>query len=367
MPEATGSAGVSLLEPSTPPFSTAGWATDFTRRTVAWEEIRSGGPPKDGIPAIDAPVFEAVAAATTWLSVRDPVILFQAGDDVRAYPLAILIWHEIVNDVVGGKPVAVTFCPLCNASIVFDRTFDGQVLDFGTTGNLRASDLIMYDRQSETWWQQFSGEGIVGAHAGARLAFIPSQVISFGDFAERFPQGMVLARPADIARSYGANPYVGYDSRDGRPFLFDGVLDERLPGTERVVGIAIDGTARAYPFTAAAARGAINDEVAGTPIVVLHKPGTASALDSGAIAEGRDVGSAAVYARTLDGQLLTFAATDDGTFTDAETGSTWTILGEAVAGPLQGEHLRRVLAFDHFWFAWAAFHPETEVYEEGGE
>ncbi len=177
----------------------------------------------------------------------------------------------------------------------------------------------------------------------------------------------MLARPADIARSYGANPYVGYDSRDGRPFLFDGVLDERLPGTERVVGIAIDGTARAYPFTAAAAQGAINDEVAGTPIVVLHKPGTASALDSGAIAEGRDVGSAAVYARTLDGQLLTFAATDDGTFTDAETGSTWTILGEAVAGPLQGEHLRRVLAFDHFWFAWAAFHPETEVYEEGGE
>ncbi|MCO5213625.1 MAG: DUF3179 domain-containing protein [Caldilinea sp.] len=361
---ATAATGDVLLPASTPPFDTAGWQTDFTRRTVAWEEIRSGGPPKDGIPAIDAPAFEAVSAAATWLSERDPVILFQAGDDVRAYPLAILIWHEIVNDVVGGQPVAVTFCPLCNASIVFDRTFEGEVLDFGTTGNLRNSDLIMYDRQSETWWQQFSGEGIVGTHAGRRLAFIPSQVIRFGDFAERFPEGRVLARPESIARSYGANPYVGYDSRDGRPFLFDGTLDERLPGTERVADIAVDGTARAYPFTVAAAQGAINDEVAGTPIVVFHKPGTASALDSGAIAEGRDVGSVAVYARTLDGQVLTFAANGDGTFTDAETSSTWTILGEAVAGPRQGEQLRQVLAFDHFWFAWAAFHPGTEIYEE---
>ncbi|MCB0133032.1 MAG: DUF3179 domain-containing protein, partial [Caldilineaceae bacterium] len=146
---ATGDAGasspassISLLPAEEPPFSTANWSTDFTRRTVEWSSILSGGPPKDGIPAVDNPSFEDVDAAATWLSDRDPVILFAHNDETRAYPLAVLIWHEIVNDEVGGKPVAITFCPLCNASIVFDREFGGQVLDFGTTGKLRNSDLI---------------------------------------------------------------------------------------------------------------------------------------------------------------------------------------------------------------------------------
>jgi hypothetical protein len=350
-----------LLPPTPPPFSTGGWSTDFTQRTVAWEEILSGGPPKDGIPAIDAPVFESVDAAATWLSDRDPVILFAAGADVRAYPLAVLIWHEIANDTVGGRPVAVTFCPLCNASIVFDRTFDGQVLDFGTTGKLRNSDLIMYDRQTETWWQQFTGQGIVGEHAGAQLAFLPSQVISFGDFAAEFPAGQVLARPP-LGRSYGANPYTSYDTTD-RPFLFSGAIDSRLPATERVAGVVLGETVKAYPFPTAAAAGAINDTAGGIPLVVFHKEGTASALDSGAIAEGRDVGSVAVFDRRVGDRTLTFTADGGGTFVDAETGSRWNILGEAVAGELAGERLAQQLAFDHFWFAWAAFHPTTELYQ----
>lgn len=349
-----------LLPPSSPPFSTSGWATDFNRRTVAWEEIVSGGPPKDGIPAIDAPTFESVEAAAGWLSERDPVILFSEGEAVRAYPLAILMWHEIVNDTVGGRPVAVTFCPLCNASIVFERTFDGQVLDFGTTGRLRNSDLIMYDRQTETWWQQFTGEGIVGHFAGERLPFIPSQVISFADFAAEFPDAQVLARPA-AARSYGVNPYTRYDS-SSQPFLFHGEIDPRLPATERIAGVALAGEVKAYAFTDVAAAGAINDEVAGTPLVILHKPGVASALDAGAIREGRDVGSVAVFDRRIDGRTLTFVPNGDGTYTDQESGSTWNILGQAVAGELQGQQLTQQLAFDHFWFAWAAFHPQTALY-----
>lgn len=358
------SGDVELLPSLSPPSSllNSQWRTDFSRRTVEWEEIRSGGPPKDGIPAIDDPTFESVESAAAWLSERDPVILFEHDGDVRAYPLAILIWHEIVNDVVGGKPVAVTFCPLCNASIVFDATFQGQTLDFGTTGLLRNSDLIMYDRQSETWWQQFTGQGIVGEWAGERLDFLSSQVISFGDFAAGFPDAQVLARPA-APRSYGANPYTGYDSIEGQPFLFSGDVDSRLGATQRVVGLSVDGVSRAYPFDAVAAAGAVNDTIGSVPIVVLHKAGTASALDTRTIAEGRDVGSAAVFDRRLGDRTLTFSANDDGTFTDAETGTTWNLLGEGIAGELSGEQLTQVLAFDHFWFAWAAFHPETELWQ----
>jgi len=349
-----------LLPSAAPPFSTGEWATDFTRRTIAWEDVISGGPPKDGIPAIDEPAFEEIAAAATWLSERDPVIVFEQDGDARAYPLAILIWHEIVNDSVGGRPVAVTFCPLCNASIVFDRTFAGEVLDFGTTGKLRNSDLIMYDRQHETWWQQFTGQGIVGKHAGEQLEFLSSQVISFADFAAEFPTGQVLARPS-FPRNYGANPYTGYDSTK-QPFLFRGELDDRLPATERVAGVVLPGVVKAYSFAKIAAAGVVNDAVAGVPLVVLHKAGTASALDADSIGAGRDVGSVAVFDRRVDDRTLTFAATGAGTYTDQETGSEWNILGEAVTGKLAGKQLTRILAFDHFWFAWAAFHPGTELY-----
>ena len=354
---------VELLPPSDPPFGTRAWSTDFTRRTVEWEEILSGGPPKDGIPAVDDPTFESVEAAGEWLSERDPVIMFEHKGEVRAYPLAILIWHEIVNDVVGGDPVAITFCPLCNASIAFDATLDGKALDFGTTGKLRNSDLVMYDRQTESWWQQFTGEAIVGEYVGRRLNFLPSQVISFGDFAENFPDAQVLARPP-ASRNYGRNPYTGYDTNPGRPFLYTGDLDDRLLPTERVVGVELNGEVKAYPFSIASEEGAINDELGGVPIVVFHKTGTASALDGGKISENRDVGSAAVFDRRLGDQTLTFSANGDGTFTDAETGSTWNILGEATNGDLAGSQLEQVLSFDHFWFAWSGFFPDTELYGE---
>jgi hypothetical protein len=357
-----GAKGVTLRSPEPPPFETNGWRTDFTKRIVEWGEIRSGGPPKDGIPSIDEPSFESVAAASHWLSERDPVILFEHNGEVRAYPLAILIWHEIVNDVVGGKPVTITFCPLCNASIVFDRTFQGQVLNFGTTGRLRNSDLVMYDRQTESWWQQFTGEGLVGQFAGEQLTFLGGQVISFGDFAAEFPDGQVLQR-LGTSRSYGINPYTNYDSTEGRPFLYDGELDTRLPSTERVIGVEIDENFMAYPFSKLAEIGVINDELGGKAIVILHKAGTASALDQQVIREGRDVGSIAVFDRELDGRTFTFNANTDGTFTDTETGSTWNILGEAIAGELKGQQLKRVLSFDHFWFAWSAFYPETRIYE----
>ena len=363
---ASGNAGVpqlsgELIADGVPaPFRTSGFSTDFSRRTVEWSSILSGGPPKDGIPAVDSPQYESIAAGDEWLEDQEPVILFSHGDVARAYPLGILIWHEIVNDELDGVPVSITFCPLCNASIAFDRNFDGQVLDFGTTGRLRNSDLIMYDRQTETWWQQFTGEGIIGKYAGEQLNFLSSQVLSWGDFKVAHPDGDVLARP-NMPRNYGYNPYVGYDSTS-RPFLFLGTPDARLKPAERVLGLTTETDAIAYPFAALEEAGVVHDSFGGAELAIFHKAGLASALDTAVISSGRDIGTVAVFKRQLGDQLLTFSANEDGTYSDAETGSTWDILGEATDGPLAGEKLTPVLHFDHFWFAWAAFFPETELY-----
>jgi len=212
----------------------AGFTTDFSKKTVDLTSIFSGGPPKDGIPAIDTPRFEK-AASIIWLEDSEPVIRLEVDGVVKAYPLQILIWHEIANDMIGNRPVAVTYCPLCNSSIAFDRRLDGKTLDFGTTGLLRNSDLVMYDRQSETWWQQFTGEGIVGQHAGRTLTMLPSRVEAFGKFKAAHPNSDVLARPQPARRDYGRNPYVGYDSRSTPYPLYQGDLPDSINPMARVV------------------------------------------------------------------------------------------------------------------------------------
>ncbi|MDP8911049.1 MAG: DUF3179 domain-containing protein, partial [Actinomycetota bacterium] len=206
--------------------STAGWKTDFRRASVDLAEFTGGGPPKDGIPPIDEPGYESIEAARGWLSEPSPVIALVVDGRARAYPLAILIWHEIVNDTLGDEPVVVTFCPLCNTALVFERTLDGTVYDFGTTGNLRFSDLVMYDRQTESWWQQATGEAVVGELTGKRLTFLPAQIVSLADFAAAHPDGDVLSRETGHSRDYGRNPYPGYDEAGERPFLYDGVIDD---------------------------------------------------------------------------------------------------------------------------------------------
>ncbi len=354
------------------PFSRRGWQTDFEKRVVDYAEIRSGGPPKDGIPALDSPTFESITAAGEWLTDTDPVIVLEAAGQARAYPLSILTWHEIVNDELAGHPVTVTFCPLCNASIVFDRRVGDMILDFGTTGNLRNSDLIMYDRQTESWWQQFTGQAIAGELASTQLHFLSSQVLSFAEFSKLFPAGDVLQRPLDLySRQYGSNPYVLYDtygsslSRGGNLALFSGVRDERLEPLERVVGVLFaDSSSLAVPFSTVSDTGVVHYTAAGTgeDIVVFHQFGMSSALAEADIGTGRDIGSIGVFASVLDGQKLDFAAIANGAYQDAQTGSTWNIRGQAVAGALQGEALEPLVAFDHFWFAWAAFRPDTHLY-----
>lgn len=256
--------------------------TDFSKSSVSFAEIISGGPPKDGIPALDAPQFIPVSQETR-LQDREAVIALEIGEATpRAYPIRYLTWHEIVNDVIDGQPVSVTFCPLCNSAIVFDGLVDGNLRTFGVSGKLRNSDMIMYDRQTESWWQQAIGQGIVGEHVGDKLSQIPSWMESWKDFRDRNPDGLVMDQP-HARRPYGRNPYVGYDGSK-RPFLYSGEMPpHNIPALMRVIRVEN----RAWPMD----RLQKEKEISEAGVTISWAGGQASALDSADIGNGRDVGS----------------------------------------------------------------------------
>ena len=265
--------------------------TDFSKSSVDFDEILSGGPPKDGIPSIDNPQFVAVSEVKN-LGPQEPVIGLVINGDARAYPLRVLTWHEICNDVVGGVPVAVTYCPLCNSAIVFDRRVEGVATEFGVSGKLRNSDMIMYDRNTESWWQQFLGVGIVGEQTGTELRMIPSRLESWERFAARHPDGKVLTPNNPRMRSYGQNPYVGYDS-SRRPFLYRGEYPEGIAPLARV--IAVQDEAWSLEMLREAGRIEAGD------LVLTWEPGQNSALDTRAIPNGRDVGNVVVQRHGPEG------------------------------------------------------------------
>jgi hypothetical protein len=341
--------------------------TDLTNATVDLSSLRHGGPSKDGIPSIDSPSFVSVEAARDWIDPEEPVILIDHNGTAKAYPLQILTYHEIVNDEVGGTPVAVTFCPLCYSSIAFERRLDGTPVTFGVSGLLRNSDLVMYDRRTETLWQQFTGEAIVGDRAGATLEVIPSQLIAFRQFAETYPDAQVLSRDTGHDRPYGQNPYAGYDDVDESPFAYDGPTDDRLPPKEKVVAVSLDGTHKAYPHSVTKKQRVIHDAIGGRPLVVFHAPGAVSALDARQISASKEVGSTGVFDRRVDGRTLTFTYAGDGRFEDEQTGSVWTVTGRAVEGPLEGTQLERIAHGDYFAFAWFAFRPDTTLYSASAD
>ena len=356
---------------SPPAFSSLEWRTLWGIRIIEFEELRSGCPWRDCIPSIEDPRFETIEEALATSAAAIPIVHVELNGDARGYPLDVLTRHEIVNDVIGGEPVAVTFCPLCNTAIAFRRSVGGEVLEFGVSGLLRNSDLVMYDRATHSLWQQATGRALVGAYVGARLEKLPAAIISFGQFAEEFPDGLVLSRGG---RPYGENPYGGYDDEDRRPFLFAGEIDPRLPGTRRVVALETTDPATgaaeyiAYPWPLLAERRAINDTRGGLPIAVLWTSGTNTALGARSIAQAEDIGAAAVF-NTLIGDIALFLEPnpeDDRTFIDNASGSVWNIFGRAISGPFEGTQLEPLVHADYFWFAWAAFHPQTEVYGSGG-
>jgi hypothetical protein len=346
------------------PFSTAGWRTDFGEHSVPLEEFTSGGPPKDGIPAIDRPRFVSTGEANGFLAPREPVAVLEVGGAARAYPLQILVWHEIVNDEIAGRPVAVTYCPLCNSTVAFSRVVRGRTLIFGTTGNLRNSDLVMYDRQTESWWQQLTAEAVVGRLTGAKLKLLPSQILSWADFKRLHPDGRVLSTHTGYARPYGRNPYAGYDRPNSAPFDLAGQPDHTLPPKERVAAVQTGPkSAVVYPFSRLEHEAPVEDEIDAKPVVVFFDPKVASPLDAPEVSLGRDVGTAAVFDRVTGGRTLSFErGGKPGTFRDHETGSTWDMSGRATSGPLEGERLNQIPSDDQFWFALAGFFPRAEVH-----
>jgi hypothetical protein len=349
-----------------PQFPTSYWdKTNFCIHSIDYNELLSGGPPPDGIPAIDNPGFVTSAEADEWLEDVEPVIAFVVGEDARAYPLQIMTWHEIVNDTVGDVPVVVTFCPLCNTALVFERPeIDGERLTFGTSGLLRKSDLVMYDRQTESFWQQFSGEAIVGDLTGTQLQFLPAGISSWADFKTRFPEGIVLSRETGFNRSYGRNPYPGYDNINNTPFAFAEEPNGDILPMARVIGITdVNGPPVSYLLSRLEEERIINDRIEGIPLVVFWKSGTASALDSSQIVLGKDVGSVGVFKADLEGQVLTFESPEDGVFVDQETGSTWDIFGAALEGSLAGSQLEPIPHHSTFWFAWSAFENANTLQE----
>jgi hypothetical protein len=346
---------------------TADWHTDFSRSSIDLADLRVGIralDPRDLIPPIDDPVFETLDRADEWLEGDEPGLLVEVDELTRFYPIRILHRHEIVNDRFGDTPVAVTYCPLCNTGIAFDRRIDGKELRMGVSGLLRNSDLVMWDDVTESLWQQISGEAIVGELTGERLTPLSSAIVRWADFRDNNEGAVVLSRDQGFGIEYGQNPYVGYSSRNA-PIggFFTAELDDRFPALERVVAVTIDQDTAGYPFSIISGARIVNDEVGGRPVAIFWgAPTTTDALDSFQVSDGQAIGTGVAFDPVIDGQRLTFTSPIIDLFVDNETGTTWTLQGDATEGPLAGSELSLLPHRNEFWFAFAAFFPDAEVY-----
>ncbi|MFT7647689.1 MAG: hypothetical protein ACI8Y4_002439 [Candidatus Poriferisodalaceae bacterium] len=342
--------------------------SSFPEPLVSPSLIRSGGPPPDGIPAINRPFFET-PDQIDWLEDQEPVIVLEMARsdgsiDARAYPVQVLTWHEIVNDTVAGVPVVVSYCPLCNSAIAFERRLpDGDVLDFGTSGSLLYSTMVMFDRQTESLWAHFTGQAIIGNLTGTSLPLLPVATISYADFVSTHPDGLVLSRTTGYGRQYGDNPYPGYDNVSSPPFLLDVEVEGPLLAKTRVVAVRLDGESVVVPHDELTEVGVASFDVAGQAVVAVLSPGTASSLDARSIAGGRDVGATGVFLDVApDGSPLELAPASGraGVFLSGD-GTGWNVLGVAVSGPFEGERLTAVEHVDTFWFAIVTFEPDTTI------
>jgi hypothetical protein len=316
----------------------------------------------DGIPSVNDPVVVPGARADGPLSDTEQVMLVVHRGVARAYPVRSLIRHEIVNDVVGGLPVAVTWCPLCNTGITFDRRVDGRAEVFGVSGGLYRSALVMFDRRTTSLWPQPLGQAVLGPLLGKQLAIVPSSLLPWNEARDAHADvDVVLGSEDELEQT--TNPYEGYDV-SGDPFLFRGETDERLPPFVRVAGVTFGDESKAWSYDVLRDRRTVDTTVGGQPLVVLWAPGSASPLEAEDVREGRDVGATGVYDPRVAGRSLTFRASGRTQFRDRETGSRWSLAGLAVDGPLKGTRLSALPHQDAFWFAWAAFQPDTGLVSE---
>jgi len=330
---------------------------------VPQNQIVSGGPGKDGIPALTNPPVVTAGEGDSFLQAEDLVLGVVVNGEARVYPHGILWWHEIVNDVLGGKPILVTFCPLTGSGIVYEPEIDGRVLNFGTSGLLFDNNLILFDRTTDSLWSQMRLQSICGSFQGTRPPLLPVVQATWAGWKSLHPETTVLSFNTGFRRNYDVYPYGSYDQIGNEQLLFpQSFIDRRLPMKETVLGIVHEGLARAYSMSRMAASGprlAVNDVVNGLPVLVAFE-----AISSIAIPFDRRLMNA-------DGtevlETLELDVVEDGAalfrLKDRQTGSIWNLLGEAVEGPLQGERLRQIETYSAFWFAWAAFNRDSEIHD----
>ncbi len=344
------------------------WKTDTMKRSVPLNEFLALMMP-DEIPTIYFPEFLPKKKALKTYFEHEPVICVEYKMEAHAYPLSVLLYHEIVNDEIHSLPFSVTYCPLCNAAIVFKRrmSYDSTEynLTFGTSGMLRKSDMVMYDRNTESWWQQATGEALVGKMKGAKLEYYPSQVLSLKEFYETYPDGLVLSDKNNTQHNfkYGESPYVKYDDLGNKqPKYYKDSVDARLPAVERLITFVMGDAVQAYTVADVAKEGVINDKVGETPVVLFHSDKTVSVLDSKLIEESKAVGSTTAFDRTVKGEAHTFVK-KDGFFYDTKTNSKWLITGKCIEGEYKDLWLEQLSYGNHFAFAWLHFYPESKIYK----
>jgi hypothetical protein len=316
------------------------------KHIVPLDQIVSGGPPPDGIPSIDSPVFITTDEGDKFLTASDKVVGININGDIRTYPLQILVWHEIVNDNIGGLPVTITYCPLCFTNQVFSRTVNNTILEFGTSGKLYNSNLVMYDRSTKSLWSQALGQGIVGKYAGINLQKLPFDLAYWKDWKQLYPQSKVLSKDTGSPRPYGADPYGDYYNSSDILFPISN-RDDRIGLKEIVVGLENDGLTKAYKMHDIEKLKAINDQLNNKSVTLFSLyPIMVRAFDS-----------------SVDGRTLTFQYNfTNNNFTDKQTRSQWDFEGRSTGGPLKGKQLLRLPFDEGYWFEWAVFHPETKVY-----
>ena len=336
------------------------WRTDLSKKSIDLRELRSGGPPKDGIPAILDPKFVGVDQANTWLAPKEPVLIVEHAGEARAYPLQILIFHELANDQIGDLPILVSYCPLCNSAITFDRRIDGKTYTFGVSGMLRNSDMVMYDHQTDSLWQQLTGDAIVGGLTGKQLTLISSQVVPWDRFAKSFPDGKVLSRQTGHRNRYGTTPYGGYEFSNRLMFPVAAKRQADVRPMERMLTLTLAGKTRAYTFEHLRGKKVTDGKIKDRRYVVFYEPTALSTMDARTIADSRAVGSVGVFSPVVDGEKLTFQF-KNGKIIDKDTKTTWDILGKAIDGPLAGQQLDSIEHGVYYAFALLAFYPRAEL------
>ena len=338
-------------------------ADAFPESLVDRDLIVNGGPPPDGIPPLESPPFVSVGDVD-WLEPQEAVLALTVDGRAQAYPIRIVMWHEVVNTSIGDRPIAVTYCPLCGSGLAFDRRLEGELLDFGTSGSLYQANLVMYDRQTESLWTQFDGRAVVGEMVGTELPVIPMATVSWAEFATAHPDGDVLSLDTGFERPYGRNLYASYSGRtEPVPGYFSGESDPTMPAFTQVVGIEAGDGAAVIRLLDLADRRVVHLDVGGVGAVAWHVDGMSSPLSGTEVAGGEAVGSPGVFVSRIDGRSTTFepAPSGDG-FVDAATGSRWNLLGTAVEGPMTGTQLAPLHHVDTFWFSWATFRPDSTVW-----